>query len=116
MQVIRSSFYLRRVEYTCHYKNINKVAVQNKNVMFFLFLNKHDFYKRIYESETAFHFLSSDIINLQGFWALSMLNWSWLHWELSKLQRGKRNISFQKETSNKWREKFNKHALELTRH
>lgn len=73
MQVIRSSFYLRRVEYTCHYKNINKVAVQNKNVMFFLFLNKHDFYKRIYESETAFYFLSSDIINLQGFWASSML-------------------------------------------
>lgn len=73
MQVIRSSFYLRRVKYTCHYKNINKVAVQNKNVMFFLFLNKHEFYKRIYESETAFYFLSSDIINLQGFWALSML-------------------------------------------
>lgn len=40
--------------------------------MFFLFLNKHEFYKRIYESETAFYFLSSDIINLQGFWALSM--------------------------------------------
>lgn len=38
MQVIKSSFYLRRVEYTCHYKNINKVAVQNKNVMFFLTL------------------------------------------------------------------------------
>lgn len=116
MQVIRSSFYLRRVEYTCHYKNINKVAVQNKNVMFFLFLNKHEFYKRIYESETAFYFLSSDIINLQGFCNghYQCLNWSWLHWELSKLQRGKRNISFQKETSNKWREKFIKHALELT--
>lgn len=52
MQVIRSSFYLRRVEYTFHYKNINKVAVQNKNVVFFLFLHEHDLYKKIYESDT----------------------------------------------------------------
>lgn len=67
MQVIRSSFYLRRVEYTFHYKNINKVAVQNKNVMFFLFLHEHDLYKRFYESDTAYHSLSSGSINLQGF-------------------------------------------------
>lgn len=73
MQVIRSSFYLRRVEYTFHYKNIYKVAVQNKNVVFSLFLHEHDLYKKIYESDTAFHFLSSGIINLQGFLALLML-------------------------------------------
>lgn len=74
MQVIRSSFYLRRVEYTFHYKNINKVAVQNKNVVFSLFLHEHDLYKKIYESDTyCFPFLSSGIINLQGFLALLML-------------------------------------------